>query len=190
MRSLWLFSLEIRTILKQVLFLLNSLINNASLVLKIQEHNKEGAIVLVGTEEGALYISLSGFYYVLILFSPLPSFSAHCRATLQINKKRTKEFIQELDMRHIRTSSIKRLFSVRRQHSFDEQVSISRSSDFTEEDIQVSHHHRPTWKCFSYQQILEATNGFCTGFASDSCLPISTFYFVFVKLYLSGNGFT
>lgn len=76
-------------------------------------------------------------------------------------------------MRYIRTGSLKRLFSLKR-NSFEEEIATPRSSDFTAEDtyrtntdsstaLAVSH-PRPTWKCFSYQEIFDATNGFNPGF--------------------------
>nr|GLL44291.1 probable receptor-like serine/threonine-protein kinase At5g57670 [Ipomoea trifida] len=77
-------------------------------------------------------------------------------------------------MRYIRSGSLKRLFSLKR-NSFDEEIATPRSSDFTPEDTYTTpspidsstalavSHPRPSWKCFSYQEIFQATNGFHPG---------------------------
>ncbi|OIS96757.1 PREDICTED: probable receptor-like serine/threonine-protein kinase At5g57670 [Nicotiana attenuata] len=68
-------------------------------------------------------------------------------------------------MRYVRTSSLKRLFSFGR-HSFDgdfpkgceENNTTSTATDAASPTTQPP--HRPTWKCFSFQEIFRATNGF------------------------------
>ncbi|KAL2502260.1 Protein kinase superfamily protein [Forsythia ovata] len=69
-------------------------------------------------------------------------------------------------MRYIRTASLKRLFSLKRQ-SFDEE--ISRECDNNSEENKATtgtapppteNLRKPTWKCFSYEEIFAATNGF------------------------------
>ncbi|KAM7268304.1 hypothetical protein ACFE04_010470 [Oxalis oulophora] len=57
-------------------------------------------------------------------------------------------------MKYIRTNSLKRLFSLKRRSSIDEDI-ISRTND---ESFMFS--HKPTWKCFSFDEIFIATNGF------------------------------
>ncbi|KAI3444171.1 hypothetical protein Pfo_000836 [Paulownia fortunei] len=71
-------------------------------------------------------------------------------------------------MKYIRTASLKRLFSLRRQ-SFDEE-SLPKECEFSVEENQVTTNstapqpselfQKPTWKCFSYEEIFAATNGF------------------------------
>ncbi|XP_051149292.1 probable receptor-like serine/threonine-protein kinase At5g57670 isoform X2 [Andrographis paniculata] len=56
-------------------------------------------------------------------------------------------------MKYIRTSSLKRLFSLKR-HSFDGE--LQKAHEFSGED----HPQKPTWKCFSFEEIFAATNGF------------------------------
>ncbi|KAM3221350.1 putative receptor-like serine/threonine-protein kinase isoform X1 [Capsicum annuum] len=68
-------------------------------------------------------------------------------------------------MRYVRTSSLKRLFSFRRQ-SFDGEIpkacgfndTNTPTADAATATTQTP--HRPTWKCFSFQEIFHATNGF------------------------------
>ncbi|GFP95495.1 probable receptor-like serine/threonine-protein kinase at5g57670 [Phtheirospermum japonicum] len=60
-------------------------------------------------------------------------------------------------MRYIRTASLKRLFSLKR-HSFDEELPKERP--FAEETKPSQQFQKPTWKCFSYEEIFSATNGF------------------------------
>lgn len=70
-------------------------------------------------------------------------------------------------MRYVRTSSLKRLFSFGR-HSFDGDFPIACEENNTTSTAIVADTaspttqptHRPTWKCFSYQEIFRATNGF------------------------------
>ncbi|CAK9155768.1 unnamed protein product [Ilex paraguariensis] len=68
-------------------------------------------------------------------------------------------------MRYIRTGSLKRLFSIRRR-SFDEEVPkhCDCTEDYNNETLKIvsstEPSHRPTWKCFSYPEIFDATNGF------------------------------
>ncbi|KAL8488926.1 hypothetical protein ACS0TY_025010 [Phlomoides rotata] len=67
-------------------------------------------------------------------------------------------------MRYIRTASLKRLFSLKR-HSFDED--LPKDCGFNTEENKVAavvepseYFQKPTWKCFSYQEISAATNAF------------------------------
>lgn len=68
-------------------------------------------------------------------------------------------------MRYIRTGSLKRLFSIKRR-SFEGDV--GKQSDSPEEDNNEASvispgtepFRRPTWKCFSFEEIFVATNGF------------------------------
>lgn len=72
-------------------------------------------------------------------------------------------------MRYVRTSSLKRLFSFRRQ-SFDGEIpkacgfndTNTPTADAATATTQTP--HRPTWKCFSFQEIFHATNGFGSGY--------------------------
>ncbi|XP_054820500.1 probable receptor-like serine/threonine-protein kinase At5g57670 [Prosopis cineraria] len=64
-------------------------------------------------------------------------------------------------MKYIRTSSLKRLFSLQRR-SFEEKVP---TGDEKDENLlviaaQEQPSQRPTWKCFSYEELFDATNGF------------------------------
>ncbi|XP_050220465.1 probable receptor-like serine/threonine-protein kinase At5g57670 [Mercurialis annua] len=56
-------------------------------------------------------------------------------------------------MKYLRTNSLKRLFSLKR-HILEENFSI-------EEEKQQDNATKPAWRCFSYEEIFEATNGFC-----------------------------
>ncbi|KAL3532791.1 hypothetical protein ACH5RR_006312 [Cinchona calisaya] len=67
-------------------------------------------------------------------------------------------------MKYFRTASLKRLFSLKR-NSIDE---LPKGCDFPEEDNKsktetsppIEPLQRPSWKCFSYAEIFDATNGF------------------------------
>ncbi|XVF34191.1 hypothetical protein REPUB_Repub18cG0037900 [Reevesia pubescens] len=70
-------------------------------------------------------------------------------------------------MKYIRTNSLKRLFSLKRR-SFEENVTTQHGV-FEEEDnnkdsfkiVSVSEHpQRPSWRCFSFEEIFVATNAF------------------------------
>lgn len=72
-------------------------------------------------------------------------------------------------MRYIRTASLKRLFSLKR-HSFDEE--LPKDCGFNSEENKAAaaaavepseHFKKPTWKCFSFQEISAATNAFSSG---------------------------
>lgn len=67
-------------------------------------------------------------------------------------------------MKYIRTSSLKRLFSLNKRHSFDEELPTKDCEFGDESSKEISESasalQRPTWKCFSYQEIFHATNGF------------------------------
>ncbi|KAF8042583.1 hypothetical protein BT93_A1042 [Corymbia citriodora subsp. variegata] len=68
-------------------------------------------------------------------------------------------------MRYIRTNSLKRLFSLKRR-GFD--GDMPSPSSVNEEDNkspskiapETEPFHRPTWKCFSFEEIFQATQGF------------------------------
>ncbi|KAI4335408.1 hypothetical protein L6164_014053 [Bauhinia variegata] len=68
-------------------------------------------------------------------------------------------------MKYIRTNSLKRLFSLRRR-SFGEDILSSSGSPGKEneenfEDVHLAERpRRPTWKCFSFEELYDATNGF------------------------------
>ncbi|KAG9146558.1 hypothetical protein Leryth_026832 [Lithospermum erythrorhizon] len=58
-------------------------------------------------------------------------------------------------MKYIRTGSLKRLFSIKRQ-SFD----ADNQQGCDNQQGRQSFTHKPSWKCFSYEEIFVATNGF------------------------------
>ncbi|XVE79981.1 hypothetical protein DITRI_Ditri14bG0101600 [Diplodiscus trichospermus] len=71
-------------------------------------------------------------------------------------------------MKYIRTNSLKRFFSLKRRSSFGEDV-VSHHGIFEEEDNRkdsfkivtvAEHSQRPSWRCFSFEEILVATNSF------------------------------
>ncbi|XP_061361676.1 probable receptor-like serine/threonine-protein kinase At5g57670 [Gastrolobium bilobum] len=68
-------------------------------------------------------------------------------------------------MRFIRTNSLKRLFSLRRR-GLEEQVLSPNGSTCEEnnESLKILPYEepseRPTWKCFSYEELFDATSGF------------------------------
>ncbi|XP_057540163.1 receptor-like cytosolic serine/threonine-protein kinase RBK1 isoform X1 [Amaranthus tricolor] len=55
-------------------------------------------------------------------------------------------------MKYIRSASLKRLFSIRRRST----ASSSEETQFSDHDFLM----KPTWKCFSFDEIFIATNGF------------------------------
>ncbi|KAK6248060.1 hypothetical protein QUC31_019625 [Theobroma cacao] len=74
-------------------------------------------------------------------------------------------------MKYIRTNSFKRLFSLKRR-SFEEDVANTQHGVFEEEEEEdnrkesskivsvTEHSQRPSWRCFSFQEISLATNAF------------------------------
>ena len=77
-------------------------------------------------------------------------------------------------MRYIRSGSLKKLFSAKRR-SFEDEIQTPNGCAHEDgnENFRVvggyetEHHHppqKPTWKCFSYEEIFHATSGFCSGF--------------------------
>ncbi|KAI6682581.1 hypothetical protein NL676_036462 [Syzygium grande] len=68
-------------------------------------------------------------------------------------------------MRYIRTNSLKRLFSLKRR-GFDEDVpspsSVNEQDNKSTSKIapETEPFQRPTWKCFSFEEIFQATQGF------------------------------
>lgn len=59
-------------------------------------------------------------------------------------------------MRYIRTRSLKRLFSIKRR-SFDDENGKEISNNSSET---TTHFKKPNWKCFSFEEISDATDGF------------------------------
>jgi len=64
-------------------------------------------------------------------------------------------------MRYIRNNSFKRLFSFGRRSS-KEQV-LSPDGVESHETLKEEPSGRPSWKCFSYEDLFDATNGFSSG---------------------------
>ncbi|XP_028773707.1 probable receptor-like serine/threonine-protein kinase At5g57670 [Neltuma alba] len=64
-------------------------------------------------------------------------------------------------MKYIRTSSLKRLFSLKRR-GFNEEVLTSDEKVDNLQPLAAPEQpsQGPTWKCFSYEELLDATNGF------------------------------
>ncbi|PWA64281.1 protein kinase superfamily protein [Artemisia annua] len=66
-------------------------------------------------------------------------------------------------MRYIRTGSFKRLFSMKRRHSLED---LPKDSIFMKQDSfnngETEPFKKPTWKCFSFEEIYVATDGFCS----------------------------
>ncbi|KAJ8750766.1 hypothetical protein K2173_015947 [Erythroxylum novogranatense] len=64
-------------------------------------------------------------------------------------------------MKYIRTNSLKRLFSLKRR-SLEDLLSTSEDekSGFSMVSSELEPSPRPTWRCFSYEEIFDATNGF------------------------------
>ncbi|XP_062109628.1 receptor-like cytosolic serine/threonine-protein kinase RBK2 [Humulus lupulus] len=67
-------------------------------------------------------------------------------------------------MKYIRTNSLKRLFSLKRR-SFEEAVLEKKAPNPNGEEDRVGvvgteSFQRPIWKCFSFEEISEATDGF------------------------------
>ncbi|KZV27392.1 hypothetical protein F511_02501 [Dorcoceras hygrometricum] len=61
-------------------------------------------------------------------------------------------------MKYMRTASLKRLFSLKRQN-FDEQFK-ERDFNAAESDQESALFQKPIWKCFSFEEIFTATDGF------------------------------
>lgn len=86
-------------------------------------------------------------------------------------------------MKYIRTNSLKRLFSLK-WRSLEEATSLNGSkgeenngSFKNVEEAELS--PKPTWKCFSYEEISDATNGFSSGlFASQMSLETVRYFFL------------
>ncbi|KAL0655062.1 hypothetical protein Bca4012_075646 [Brassica carinata] len=69
-------------------------------------------------------------------------------------------------MKYIRSNSLKRLFSFKRR-SFDSDSENSTPHAKCVEGFQETEQfQRPKWKCFSFEEIYEATNGFSSGSVS------------------------
>ncbi|CAL5182962.1 unnamed protein product [Lathyrus oleraceus] len=58
-------------------------------------------------------------------------------------------------MRYIRTNSFKRLFSFKKRSLEEEKDNTLKILPYEEQ-----HFQKPTWKCFSYEELFDATNGF------------------------------
>lgn len=78
-------------------------------------------------------------------------------------------------MKYIRTNSLKRLFSLKRRGFEEEAASpdVSFSGEENNESFKgldvTQPSQRPAWKCFSFEEISDATNYFSSGFASQPC---------------------
>lgn len=64
-------------------------------------------------------------------------------------------------MKYIRTGSFKRLFSIKRR-SFEEETPKGNTFPEEETSINTEPSQKPTWKCFSFEELFYATNGFNT----------------------------
>ncbi|OAY31956.1 probable receptor-like serine/threonine-protein kinase At5g57670 [Manihot esculenta] len=65
-------------------------------------------------------------------------------------------------MKYIRTNSLKRLFSLKRR-ALEESITIEEDNSGISNSKcvqETEHSPRPAWRCFSYQEIFEATNAF------------------------------
>ncbi|KAL0802962.1 hypothetical protein Bca101_058138 [Brassica carinata] len=62
-------------------------------------------------------------------------------------------------MKYIRSNSLKRLFSFKRR-SFDSDSENSTHAKCVEGFQETEQFQRPKWKCFSFEEIYNATNGF------------------------------
>lgn len=71
-------------------------------------------------------------------------------------------------MKYITTNSLKRLFSLKRR-SFDGDNAAVSPNGFTGESLEnvvvacESETTKPTWRCFSFEEISIATNAFSSG---------------------------
>lgn len=65
-------------------------------------------------------------------------------------------------MKYIRTGSFKRLFSIKRR-SFEEETPKGNTFPEEETSINTEPSQKPTWKCFSFEELFYATNGFNSG---------------------------
>ncbi|KAL8191519.1 hypothetical protein R6Q57_028250 [Mikania cordata] len=65
-------------------------------------------------------------------------------------------------MRYIRTGSFKRLFSMKRQslEGLPKECILMKQDSFNNGETESF--KKPTWKCFSFEEIYVATNGFCS----------------------------
>ncbi|KAE9609863.1 hypothetical protein Lal_00006233 [Lupinus albus] len=69
-------------------------------------------------------------------------------------------------MKYIRTTSLKRLFSLKRWGLWEQilrpndEVNNESLKIVPSEEREEKHSQRPTWKCFSYEELFDATNGF------------------------------
>ena len=78
-------------------------------------------------------------------------------------------------MKYIRTNSLKRIFSLKRR-SLEEQEEAkdnnnnkNNSVEILDSNLEISEpFQKPIWKCFSFEEICEATNGFTSGAFSFS----------------------
>jgi hypothetical protein len=74
-------------------------------------------------------------------------------------------------MKYIRTNSFRRLFSLRRR-SFEGEIrnpdgpTVEDNKGTFKNAAVAEPAQRPTWKCFSFAEIFDATNGFCSGFST------------------------
>ncbi|XP_073276003.1 probable receptor-like serine/threonine-protein kinase At5g57670 [Primulina huaijiensis] len=85
-------------------------------------------------------------------------------------------------MKYIRTSSLKKLFSLKRQN-FDEQS--PKACDFNAKSDQESPlFQKPIWKCFSFEEIFTASNGF----SSDNMVGRGGFAEVYKGVLQNGEA--
>jgi len=74
-------------------------------------------------------------------------------------------------MKYIRANSLKRLFSLKRSSRQD--IVFTNEEEKNNENSKVvqeqEHSPRPSWKCFSFEEIFDATNGFRPGLLHLHC---------------------
>jgi len=66
-------------------------------------------------------------------------------------------------MRYIRSNSFKRLFSFGRRGSREQVLSPKGGESHETLPYKEEPYGRPSWKCFSYEDLFDATNGFSSG---------------------------
>ncbi|KAK1269654.1 putative receptor-like serine/threonine-protein kinase [Acorus gramineus] len=63
-------------------------------------------------------------------------------------------------LHHLKKGSLKRLLSFGRRRASESEDFSSQNTTFNGDFIETEPSQRPTWKCFSYEEIFQATNGF------------------------------
>ncbi|XP_073011295.1 probable receptor-like serine/threonine-protein kinase At5g57670 isoform X1 [Typha latifolia] len=61
---------------------------------------------------------------------------------------------------YLRSRSLKRLLSIGRKSKAEEETPEETQNKFTETSLDTEPPHKPSWRCFSYEEIYQATNGF------------------------------